>query len=112
MDSTAAMMVRGGMTPRNAPQRGTLANGTSREITVQLASASVLAFVGVCDEACSDLDLTVFGPDGSELGADVLEDDAPIVRVDNARPGTYRIRVQMAACSASTCGYGVRVYGQ
>jgi hypothetical protein len=112
LDSTAAVMSRGGMTSRTPPQRGSLANGASQEITVQLAAASVLAIMGVCDESCSDLDLTVFGPNGAELGSDVLTDDAPIVRVDNARPGTYRIRVQMAACSAATCAYGVRVFAQ
>lgn len=111
LDSAVVMMGRGGLTPRSTASRGSLADGATRDITVQVSGGSTLAFVGLCDESCSDLDLTVYGPNGTELGSDVLEDDAPIVKVENARPGAYRVRVSMADCSAATCGYGVRVFG-
>ncbi|HEX2201952.1 MAG TPA: hypothetical protein VHG91_01585 [Longimicrobium sp.] len=111
IDTSTVMMRNAGLSPRGAPVRGTLASGAAEEVTLQVAAGAVLAFVGVCDGSCSDLDLTVFGPDGSMLGSDVLDDDAPIVKVENGRAGTYRVRVQMAACGAASCGYGVRAFG-
>jgi plastocyanin len=111
LDTTAVMMRNGGLSPRGAPVRGSLGQGATQDLTFQLSAASTLAIVGVCDESCSDLDLAVFGPNGNELGSDVLEDDAPIVKLDNVRAGTYRVRVTMAACSGSSCGFGVRVFG-
>lgn len=111
MDTSSVMMRNAGLTPRGAPSRGTLANGSAEDVTLQVAAGAVLAFVGVCDGSCSDLDLTVFGPDGSMLGSDVLDDDAPIVKVENGRAGTYRLRVQMATCNAASCGYAVRAFG-
>jgi hypothetical protein len=112
LDSASSVMRNAGLSSRGAPTRGSLAGGASRDISVQLAAAEVLAFVAVCDQACSDLDLTVFGPDGNEVGSDVLPDDAPIVRADNARAGTYRVRVTMATCSAATCEFGMRIVGK
>lgn len=113
LDSATSMMGAGGFAPRSAASFGMLENGDDVEITIQVSGGGVLGFVGVCDESCSDLDLTVFGPNGDELGADLLPDDAPIVRVENARAGAYRVRVSMASCGAAGgCNFGVRAYGQ
>lgn len=112
LDSAVVMMRNASLNPRGGATRGSLASGASRDISVTLQAAEVFAFVGVCDQSCSDLDMTVYGPDGSEVGSDVLPDDAPIVRVDNPRAGTYRVRVTMATCSANTCEFGMRVMGK
>lgn len=111
LDSAASMMRSNGMTPRGEPVRGSLANGAMREVTIQLPAGETMVFVGMCDRSCSDVDLTVFGPGGTELGADVLDDDAPIVKVENGRAGAYRVRVHMASCSADSCDFGLRVFG-
>ena len=111
LDSAAVMMRTGGLTPRGETLRGTLADGASADVSVNAAAGSALTFVGVCGLSCSDLDMTVFGPDGKEVGSDVLPDDAPMVLVQNARAGTYRVRVTMAECSTARCDYGVRVFG-
>jgi hypothetical protein len=112
LDSAVVMMRNASLNPRGGATRGALASGASRDISVTLQAGEVFAFLGVCDQSCSDLDMTVYGPDGNEVGSDVLPDDAPIVRVDNPRAGTYRVRVTMATCSASTCEFGMRVMGK
>jgi hypothetical protein len=112
LDTMTVMMRSDGQTPRGATQRGSLAASATQDLSIQLSAASTVTFVGVCDEACSDLDLTVYGPNGDEVGSDVLEDDAPMVKIGGVRPGTYRVTVTMAACGASSCGFGVRVFGK
>lgn len=111
LDSAAVMMRNGGLTPRGETLRGTLADDASTDLRVDVAAGSSIIFVGVCGISCTDLDMTVYGPDGAEVGSDVLPDDAPMVSVENARAGTYRVRVNMAACSAARCDYGVRAFG-
>lgn len=111
LDSAGVVMRNGGFTPRGETRRGTLAGGASADLSVDVAAGSSVIFVGVCGVSCSDLDMTVFGPDGAEVGSDVLPDDAPMVAVQNARAGTYRVRVTMASCSTARCDYGVQTFG-
>lgn len=111
LDSAAVLMRQNGLTPRGQLLRGSVAQGNDTDVTVRLERAGILAFVGVCDANCSDVDLVVFNPDGSEAGSDLLPDDAPIVMIENAPAGTYRVRVSMPGCSATMCGFGVRAYG-
>lgn len=111
LDSAAVLMAREGLSRRGGPVRGSLAQGASTDVEVRLAAGGTVALVGVCGVQCSDLDLVVFGPGGGEVGSDLLPDDAPIVMVENARAGTYRVRVSMPACGGSTCGFGVQAFG-
>ncbi len=111
VDSTTSLMAGQGFTPRGAALRGALAQGASTDVTVQLPAASTVMLVGVCDADCSNVDMVVFGPDGSKLGSDSLEDDAPMVRLDAVRAGSYRVRMTMTACSSAPCGFAVRAYG-
>jgi len=65
---------------------------------------------GFCDQDCSDFDLAVGAPDGSSIGQDVLEDDAPIVNFQAPASGVYTIVASMPGCSIAPCLAAVRVY--
>src|SRR5688500_127741 len=58
---------------------GSLSDDQSQSVTVQLEAGTTYAILGVCDEDCSDVDLSLYA--GSTLiDSDVALDDYPIVR--------------------------------
>ncbi|MGA0546109.1 hypothetical protein ACO2Q1_12605 [Brevundimonas sp. VNH65] len=85
-------------------------DGSSRGDIVRLEAGKVYVVAGVCDEDCSDFDIEVRNTDGVVVGSDVLDDDAPMVVLDNPRAGAYQVQGIMAGCSADPCLTGVRVY--
>jgi len=91
---------------------GALADGATTTVQIPLQGGREYQIMGVCDTDCSDLDLRLYNPAGTEIDSDLLEDDAPIVSVESARAGTYTVRVLMAACSEEPCRYGIGVYGK
>lgn len=97
------------MTQVAAFQNG-IEDGSSRGDIVSLDRGQTYWIVGVCDEDCSDFDLEVKDSNAVVVGSDVLDDDAPIVVLENVRGGAYQVRSVMADCSADPCLTGVRVY--
>lgn len=95
-----------------ARARGAMASQTTADHTFNLQAGKTYMAIGVCDENCSDLDVAISGPGGDNLGADVLDDDTPIVAFEATRSGQYKATVLMAACGSARCNYGVRVYEQ
>src|SRR4051794_23351487 len=91
---------------------GSLRNHTSEFVTLQLDIGTQYQIMGACDADCSDMDLTIYAPNGNEVDTDVEMDDFPIVSVSPSRSGTYRVKVVMATCSAEPCRYGVGVFGK
>jgi hypothetical protein len=81
-----------------------------QDLTITLQSGTSYAFMGVCDEDCHDIDLRLFGVDGSEVDSDIRTDDWPIVSVTPGYSGTFRVRVLMARCSKDPCYYGIGVF--
>jgi hypothetical protein len=91
---------------------GSLNNRSSEFVTLQLDIGTQYQLLGACDNDCSDLDLTLYGPSGNEIDTDVEMDDFPIVAVTPSRSGTYRLKVVMATCSVEPCRYGIGVFGK
>jgi hypothetical protein len=65
----------------------------------------------VCDNDCSDLDITMYDPQGNEVAQDVLTDDKPVASHTARRSGRYRATISMASCSTGACFYAVAAYG-
>ena len=81
-----------------------------QDLTIELRSGTSYAFMGVCDQDCTDIDLRLFDPAGDEVASDVRTDDWPIVTVTPSYSGTYQVRVVMASCSRNPCYYGIGVF--
>ena len=64
----------------------------------------------MCDGDCSDMDLTLFDPGGTQLASDLATDDVSIVRTRPGRAGTYSVAVQMAGCSVDPCSYAIQAF--
>lgn len=97
-----------GLKPTGFEGRGTLSNGASQSLSVSFKSGTSLAIVGVCDENCKDLNIYVADSKGNEVGSDVQDDDTPLAIVE--KPGTYSVRVEMKACGASKCNFGIKAF--
>jgi hypothetical protein len=67
--------------------------------------------LGVCDNDCSDVDLRLYGPDGSTVIQDLATDDHPTLNFTAPSTGNYRLEVIMATCRQSPCYYGVQLFG-
>lgn len=108
-EQAAPVIQEKGLTPRGARHYGSLADDTAQRITVSVDFAPVL-FLGLCDDACTDLDLVLLDAAGATLDSDQLADAYPIVTAP--QPGSYTIEVRMAACADGPCRYGVQAYSR
>jgi hypothetical protein len=93
------------------PDNDILSQGESDNYNVTLQGGRSYKLVGVCDNDCSDLDITLYDSDGDVVDRDLLDDDKPVVSVSGKSSGRYRMNVSMAACSTGVCYYSVAVYG-
>lgn len=87
---------------------GSLSQGSSQTVTINIGAGDV-AFIGVCDENCSDVDLIVRDSSGREIGRDFEDDDVPMVIAQGAAAGRYTLEVQMPSCNG-TCNWGVGAF--
>jgi hypothetical protein len=91
---------------------GSLNNGASEMVEVNLDIGTLYQIMGACDTDCSDLDLTLYDGRGNEIDSDLQLDDYPVVSVEPNRTSTYRVKVTMARCSAEPCRYGIGIFGK
>ncbi|HEX6748993.1 MAG TPA: hypothetical protein VF092_16970 [Longimicrobium sp.] len=91
---------------------GSLDNGESEFVEVNLDIGTLYQIMGACDNDCTDLDLTLYDPAGREIDSDLQVDDYPVVSVEPRRSSTYRVKVTMARCSAEPCRYGIGIFGK
>ena len=98
-----------GFTLVDVAQTELLAASSSSDVSVSLAPGSEYVILGVCDNDCLDLDLTLM-KGGIELDKDTTTDDWPLLKVSPTSSGSYSVRVSMYNCSTSTCGYQLSVW--
>ncbi|HEU4883822.1 MAG TPA: hypothetical protein VFT45_16300 [Longimicrobium sp.] len=91
---------------------GSLNDGGSEMVELELDVGMEYQIMGACDEDCTDLDFTLYDGNGNVVDSDLLEDDYPLVSVTVTRSGVFRVRVSMAACSAEPCRYGIGIFGR
>lgn len=89
---------------------GALDEGYAEEFEVTLQEGFTYALVGVCDEDCSDLDLTLYDGDGYFVVEDTEVDDAPVIEFTVTRSGSFTLDVTMYTCGVEPCYYGVALF--
>jgi len=77
---------------------------------VTLGGGADYAIIAVCDEDCDDIDLAIYGPSGSVVDEDVETDATPVLEINDARKGEYRVEVRMYGCSSEPCYYAMALY--
>jgi hypothetical protein len=92
-------------------QTGNLNDDGRGTHTANLTAGVRYAIVGVCDNDCTDLDLSLTGPGGNVIASDYALDDHPTLRFVAPMTGSYNLAVIMATCTRAPCYYGVQLYG-
>jgi hypothetical protein len=92
--------------------RGDLSRGRVEEFNVELSDSQMQMLVAVCDNDCSDVDISLYELNGREIASDRSYDDHPMVMVPSGHPGTHRVRVSMPGCSVSPCRYEFAVFNR
>lgn len=76
-------------------------------LDTDISDGTRVAYVAVCDQDCSDIDLALYAGDVL-IAQDVLQDDVPIVEIGPGVSSTnFRLKVTMYACSTEPCYFGV-----
>ncbi|MEZ5962133.1 MAG: hypothetical protein R3C30_17165 [Hyphomonadaceae bacterium] len=92
------------------PLSGALASNGVAQLPLTLRAGQEIRIVGVCDQACNDLDLRVLNPRGELIASDLRGNDHPVVDLRAEMFGQHTIEVAMADCRAPRCRYAVNVY--
>lgn len=92
------------------PLSGALASNRAAQLPLTLRAGQEIRIVGVCDQACEDLDLRVLNPRGDIIALDTRGDDHPVVDLRAEMFGQHTIEVGMIDCRAPRCRFAVNVY--
>ena len=77
---------------------------------VHLLAGSSYLIAGVCDNDCTDVDLSLEDAKRTVVASDLLEDDVPVIEYSPTTSATYWLRPTMTTCSVNPCGYGIAVF--
>ena len=83
---------------------GSMGEGAAKTYDVSVGKGTY-AFIGVCDENCADLDITVKNSSGRVIVKDTLEDDFPVAEFNFSAPTKVKVEVKMESCDAAKCNY-------
>jgi hypothetical protein len=89
---------------------GKLNNGARDTWTFTLEANTSYLITGACDNDCSDLDIFINDPSGTQVAKDDTADDIPVVRFDTRGAGRYTVEIRMYACSANPCYFGFGIF--
>lgn len=98
-----------GYTLMDVARTNVLNAGASDLVPIQLPPGSSYIVMGVCDNDCLDLDLTVRSG-GLDLSTDTTDDDWPVVEITPTSNPAYEINVTMFKCSTVNCGYQLTIW--
>jgi hypothetical protein len=82
---------------------GLLSSDETGSMDVTLRKGRGYAIMGVCDDSCSDIDISVSDPGGGIVEEDLANDDVPAVNVFPEADGVYTVQVFMAECESNPC---------
>lgn len=112
LSSATTVLQQRGYTAMAEPVMGSLRDDENSNQTVTLTAGGHYVIVGACDQDCTDVDLKVFGTDGSQLDSDIETDDSPVLEFTAPTTGRYRVQVLMATCNTSPCYWGFQVFAR
>jgi hypothetical protein len=85
--------------------------GSGYGFSGNLSAGSSYLIVGVCDNDCADVDLTLEDKDDVVIARDTAADDLPVIRFTPSTTANYWVKVTMPDCrSVDTCGFGIGIF--
>jgi len=110
LDAFSEAVAEQGYTATGEDWVSALGASETEEQVVTLGGGADYAIVAVCDEDCDDMDLAVYDPNGNMVDEDVESDANPVLEINGARSGQYRVEVRMYQCSSEPCYYAMGLY--
>ncbi|MFT4977392.1 MAG: hypothetical protein ACI8S6_003297 [Myxococcota bacterium] len=107
--SEYASMASKGYSLAEVAQTSLLEASASETVSLNLSPGREYIVMGVCDNDCQDLDLSLI-KGGIELSTDTTDDDWPLVEITPTSSADYKIKVTMYQCSTTSCGYQLTVW--
>jgi hypothetical protein len=101
----------GGASPRVpvVKQSGMLNTDEAASFQTTLDQGTSYTIVGVCDDDCSRLQLTLLTPSGSEIAKERNSESLPTLHFTPQTTMSYGIRVVMEGCRWNPCWYAIAV---
>ena len=96
--------------PAQPTRTGTLNAEEAASFTVTLEAGVSFDIVGVCDNDCTSLGLTLATMSNNDIAADRTGESFPVLHLTPTVTASYRVKVLMKACQMNPCWYGVGVY--
>ncbi len=94
------------------PFAGGLAQRETRRFPMTLRAGQDIRIVGVCEDRCRDLNISLYDANGYLVGQDNLPDALPVVEVRPRTTGVHEVEVTMARCLAPQCYFAFNVYAR
>ncbi|OLE15444.1 MAG: hypothetical protein DMD68_00830 [Gemmatimonadetes bacterium] len=110
LQRSAATLQNARAGPAQLTHTGPLNAEESASFIVTLQAGVSYQIVGVCDNDCTSLGLTLATMSNNDIAADRSSENFPVLQVTPQTTMAYRVKVVMAACRMSPCWYGVGVY--
>ncbi|WP_227430059.1 hypothetical protein [Psychrobacter sp. I-STPA6b] len=82
----------------------------SRTKSLELMQGREYLIVGVCDNDCSDIDLSIHNSQGEIVDSDDHINDLAKLKFAAIDDGLYDLEVEMYSCKTAYCYYRVRSY--
>jgi hypothetical protein len=94
------------------PTTGALRTSAEQDIPVDLYVGYEYRIAAVCDNDCTDIDLTLFDGMGQVISQDNAVDAHPIVPVYVTGSGRFSVKVAMYTCTNQPCYYAAALFGR
>ena len=78
--------------------------------TAKLSSDVSYTILGVCDDNCSDLNLTLNNKQGDKISNDEKQDGIPVISFTPTENSDYRITARPDKCSTEKCEFGMALF--
>lgn len=115
LDAAAPTIVGGGYVPDPAAIDTEMIVGLLRDqqsvgLELRLRPGREYMVLGVCDQDCDDLDLSLSQMGGALVADDSGTDDVPILDFVAPADGRAILFIRMVSCDTNPCAFGYRVY--
>lgn len=102
--------IQAGWTSSHDPYFNSLRANNSYYVPYYLSAGNTYSIFGVCDEDCSDIDLSIYDDKGNLISRDNSGDDIPLVSVRVIRSSYFQVKVRMYNCNTTECVYGLSAF--
>lgn len=91
------------------PLLGKVSEGVEAPFTAKLAAEIKYTIIGVCDDNCNGLNLTLNNSNGERIALDEKEDGVPILSFTPPSSTDYQITARPDRCTNGNCEFGMLV---